>query len=91
MTQTKKLRLALDAMGGDDAPACVIQGADIARGENPHFDMVFYGDRSRIEPLLKRTRYLGNAEIVHTSDAVDAVDTVDATAIQKIRVVNSIE
>ena len=75
MTQTKKLRLALDAMGGDDAPACVIQGADIARGENPHFDMVFYGDRSRIEPLLKRSRYLGNAEIVHTADAVSPDDT----------------
>lgn len=69
------LRLALDAMGGDNAPASVVRGADIACGENPHMSVVFYGDESQLTPLIKRARNLSRATIIHTTDEVSADDT----------------
>ena len=60
------MRIALDAMGGDNAPDCVISGADLSKGHYPHIDMVFFGDADRIRPLLSHTTHLRNAQIVHT-------------------------
>ena len=65
----QKIRIALDAMGGDNAPECVVSGADIVRETHRHIDLVFFGDKSRIGPLLKRSRHLGNATIIHTDHA----------------------
>ena len=45
-----KLRLALDAMGGDDAPKIVIKGADIAKAKNPDIDVVLSEMRLRSRP-----------------------------------------
>ena len=67
---TKQPRLALDAMGGDDAPLIVIEGADIAVAKNPELKLVFVGDTQQIKPLLAATRYLQSAEIVHTTEEV---------------------
>ena len=71
-----KLRLALDAMGGDDAPKIVIKGADIAKAKNPDIDVVFVGDEAAIAPLLKRTTTLRQAEIIHCSDKVESDENV---------------
>ncbi|MDA0333344.1 MAG: phosphate acyltransferase PlsX [Proteobacteria bacterium] len=67
--------MALDAMGGDNAPASVIDGADIAKAQAPHIEFIFVGDESRVRPLLVQTRHLQNAEILHTDVAVAAGDT----------------
>ena len=69
------MRIALDAMGGDNAPDCVISGADLSRGHYPHIDMVFFGDADRIRPLLSHTTHLRDAQIVHTLESVSADDT----------------
>jgi len=74
-SDVQKVRLALDAMGGDNAPACVVRGADIACGEYQHLDITFYGDEARIKPLIARSRHLSNAEVIHTMDAVSPDDT----------------
>ena len=67
---TKQPRLALDAMGGDNAPRIVVEGADIAVAKNPDLTLVFVGDERKIKPLLKATRYLQSAEILHTTEEV---------------------
>ena len=67
---TKQPRLALDAMGGDNAPRIVVEGADIAVAKNPDLTLVFVGDERKIGPLLKATRYLQSAEILHTTEEV---------------------
>ena len=36
--------IALDAMGGDDAPQIVVAGANIARRRYPHVNFLLYGD-----------------------------------------------
>ena len=74
-SEAQKVRLALDAMGGDNAPACVVRGADIACSEHAHLDITFYGDEARIRPLLDRSKNLTGAAVIHTPDAVSPDDT----------------
>ena len=39
-------------MGGDDAPAMVIDGAEIARQRHPSVKFLIFGDEAQIGPLL---------------------------------------
>ena len=49
---TKGFTLALDVMGGDDAPAMVLRGANIARQRHPDVHFLLVGARGKIEPTL---------------------------------------
>ena len=69
------IKIALDAMGGDNAPASVIDGADIAKAQFPNIEFIFVGDETRVRALLVQTRHLQNAKILHTNVAVAAEDT----------------
>lgn len=66
------MRIAIDAMGGDDAPKVVVEGVQIAAEAFPDTTMVMYGDESQIKEHLKR--HLPNIEIVHTEDRIDSGD-----------------
>jgi glycerol-3-phosphate acyltransferase PlsX len=67
----ERLTIALDAMGGDNAPRSVVRGANIARKRFPNVDFLLYGDQARLEPMLKRLPKLRRiATIVHTPDVV---------------------
>lgn len=46
------IKLAIDAMGGDYAPDITVKGAMQAIKEFPDLELVLYGDRERIMPLL---------------------------------------
>ncbi|MCS7046656.1 MAG: phosphate acyltransferase PlsX, partial [Gemmataceae bacterium] len=46
------MRIALDAMGGDHAPAPNVVGAIKAVGANPDVRIVLVGDQAQLEPLL---------------------------------------
>ncbi|MFM7148894.1 MAG: phosphate acyltransferase PlsX, partial [Gemmataceae bacterium] len=46
------MRIALDAMGGDHAPAPIVAGAVQAVQEEPELQVVLVGDQVQIEPLL---------------------------------------
>ena len=62
-------------MGGDNAPASVIDGADIAKAQASHVEFIFVGDESLIRSLLAQTQNLRNAKTIHTDVAVAAEDT----------------
>ncbi|MGB1952530.1 MAG: phosphate acyltransferase, partial [Candidatus Puniceispirillum sp.] len=62
-------------MGGDNAPEIVINGAELIKQRSPHIDLVFVGDESQIRGLLAHTKYLADAEVLHSVDAVSADDT----------------
>lgn len=65
------MNIAVDAMGGDDAPAMVIDGAKQAAARHPDPQFLFFGDREAIAPLLARSPALaGRAEIVHADTAI---------------------
>jgi glycerol-3-phosphate acyltransferase PlsX len=51
---TEPVTIALDAMGGDNAPRAVIKGAAIARIRHPDVRFLLYGDEATVAPLLKR-------------------------------------
>jgi len=69
---TIQQKLALDAMGGDEAPKIVIDGADLAMARHPELKLVLVGDEARITPLLKTARNLSSVEVVHAPDTVAA-------------------
>jgi glycerol-3-phosphate acyltransferase PlsX len=70
-----KIVLALDGMGGDHAPAIVVNGADIARERYPGTSFLLFGDPAQLKPLVDKRKGLSKAlEIVAAEDAVLAED-----------------
>ena len=70
-----KLKIALDAMGGDDAPDMIIGGIDIARLRYPELRVLLFGDEARIAPQL--ARYPGLKDVVevrHTDKAISSAE-----------------
>jgi len=79
------LTLALDAMGGDDAPDMVIGGIDIAHRRFPDVRFLLFGDESRLRPLLAARPQLAAAcSVHHTPDVVTAEDR-PSQALRKAR------
>lgn len=48
------MRIAIDAMGGDHAPECNVEGALAAAAEWKDTQIVLVGDEQRLLPLLKQ-------------------------------------
>ena len=65
--------IALDAMGGDNAPAMVIRGADIAVERMPDLIFKLVGDEQLLEPLIGESKYLksSNCSVIHTDKKVE--------------------
>ena len=70
-----KVRIALDAMGGDVGAAVVIPGAAISLARHRETEFLLVGDRARIEPELDRHPQLkAVSRIIHTDVAVSMED-----------------
>ncbi|MCP3409006.1 phosphate acyltransferase PlsX [Bradyrhizobium sp. CCGB01] len=70
-----KVRIALDAMGGDVGPAVVIPGAAISLQRHREIEFLLVGDRARIDPELEKHPALKAAsKIIHTDVAVGMDD-----------------
>jgi phosphate acyltransferase len=66
-----KVRIALDAMGGDHGPSVVLPGAALSLTRHPDIEFEIFGDRAVIDPLLEGLPALkANAKIVHTDVAI---------------------
>lgn len=66
------MRIAIDAMGGDDAPKVIVEGVLVAAEAFPDTTMVLYGDGTKINELMTKT--LPNIEIVHTDEKIEGDD-----------------
>jgi glycerol-3-phosphate acyltransferase PlsX len=64
------MRIALDAMGGDQAPTPIVAGALQAVGSNSDITVVLVGDRERIEPLLSGDYPRERLEVFHCAQWV---------------------
>ena len=70
-----KVRIALDAMGGDHGPAVVVAGADLAMARHPGCEFLFFGNSSTVAPLLEaRTALKAVSRLIHTDIAVRMAD-----------------
>ena len=63
------MKIALDAMGGDDAPEVVVQGAIEACKEHP-LDVILVGDGETIKHHLHGNRGLSRIEVHHCKEWV---------------------
>lgn len=80
-----ELTIALDAMGGDKAPAIVVRGANMARQRHPEARFLMFGREAEIRPHLDRLKKLAEVtEVVHTDDVV-ASDTKPSVALRSGR------
>jgi phosphate acyltransferase len=70
-----KVRIALDAMGGDHGPSVVVPGAEVSLIRHPDIEFVLFGDRAVVDPLLgAHPRLAAAARVVHTDVAVKMDD-----------------
>jgi glycerol-3-phosphate acyltransferase PlsX len=66
-----RITIALDVMGGDQAPRMVLRGADKSLKRYPQANFLLFGDEAKITPLLaKMPKLMARAEIHHTSEFV---------------------
>ncbi|ASA21302.1 phosphate acyltransferase PlsX [Paenibacillus donghaensis] len=66
------MRIAIDAMGGDNAPECNVEGALSAAAEWKDTQIVLVGDEARLAPLLKNKP--DNVSVRHAADVIGAED-----------------
>jgi len=67
----QKVRIALDAMGGDNGAAIAVPGAELSLIRHPDTEFVLFGDRAVVEPLVRaRPRLQAVARLVHTDIAI---------------------
>jgi glycerol-3-phosphate acyltransferase PlsX len=77
-----KVRIALDAMGGDHGASVVVPGAEVSLGRHPNIEFVLFGDGAVVEPLISsRPRLKAASRFVHTDIAVK----MDAKPSQALR------
>jgi phosphate acyltransferase len=77
-----KVRIALDAMGGDEGASVVVPGAALSLRRHPDMEFILFGDEAVLGPLLARYPELKDASrLVHTEVAVK----MDAKPSQALR------
>jgi glycerol-3-phosphate acyltransferase PlsX len=70
-----KVRIALDAMGGDHGAAVVVPGAELSLERHPDIEFLLFGDRAELEPLLAaRPKLKAASDLVHTDVVVQMHD-----------------
>src|SRR3989475_1805326 len=70
-----KVRIALDAMGGDHGAAVVVPGAELSLSRHPDIYCFFFGARAAVEPLLDaRPQLKAASRLVHTDIVVQMHD-----------------
>ena len=77
------MRIALDAMGGDHAPAPNVEGALAALVEQPGLEIVLVGDPAQLDPLLEQAGHSGERLTVRASDGVVEMHEKPTDALRK--------
>src|SRR6201986_2370231 len=71
----QKVRIALDAMGGDIGASVVIPGAAISLSRHPDSEFLLFGDRALIEAeLVRHPAMKAVSRVIHTDVAVSMHD-----------------
>jgi glycerol-3-phosphate acyltransferase PlsX len=66
-----RITIALDVMGGDQAPRMVLKGADKSLKRYPQAHFLLFGDEAKIKPLLaKMPRLTSRSQTHHTDEFV---------------------
>ncbi|MBQ3018529.1 MAG: phosphate--acyl-ACP acyltransferase, partial [Clostridia bacterium] len=70
------MRIAIDAMGGDNAPLEIVKGTYLSAVENPAVDILLIGDKAKILEAFKEIEgeFPNNVKIVHTNVKISMED-----------------
>lgn len=71
----KNYKIIIDAMGGDNAPECIIDGLFEAFKERDGFSAVLTGKQDILEPLLKDKGFSDRYEIVNTTEVIEMAES----------------
>ena len=85
----QKVRIALDAMGGDAGASVVVPGAAIALSRHPDTEFLLFGDRARIEPELAKHPALKAASRVFHTDVTVSMEDKPSQALRRGRKTSS--
>ena len=69
---TNSIHLSLDAMGGDNAPQIIVDGAAQSKIRYPDVKFSFFGNKNKLLPLLSSLKTLKDSEIIHTDEIIGA-------------------
>jgi glycerol-3-phosphate acyltransferase PlsX len=67
---TETFTLAVDVMGGDNAPAAIIGGLSIAAERHPDARFLLFGDDAVVRPLLSTPRLQRACELRHAASVI---------------------
>ncbi len=82
---TDRIRIALDAMGGDHGPSIAIPGAALSLVRHPDTEFLIFGDEQAIQPHLDAYPALArNSRVFHTEVAI-AMDAKPSQALRQGR------
>lgn len=65
------MRIAVDAMGGDNAPQAIVEGVMLAKQDFPEIEFQLYGKEDAIRPFLTDET---NITIIHTEEKINSDD-----------------
>lgn len=65
------MKIAVDAMGGDNAPKAIVEGVVLAASEFKDMEFILYGNEEAIKPFLSNE---SNIRIVHTDEKIESED-----------------
>jgi phosphate acyltransferase len=77
------MRIALDAMGGDDAPDPNIDGALAALQAHSDLEVVLVGDQRQIDKLVERSGYSGDRLSIVAAEGVVGMEEKPTTALRQ--------
>ena len=69
------VKIAVDAMGGDNSPKKIIEGIIHNHNKNKNTFYKIFGDKQKIDPLIKDNIKNDNYEIIHTENLVLSTDS----------------
>ena len=71
----EKIRVVLDAMGGDNAPAEIVKGGVEALAKSENLFLYMLGDQESVQAELNRYDYdKSRVEVVHCSETIDMAE-----------------
>ena len=82
----ERITIAIDGMGGDNAPEAVIEGASlVAKDKNYNVYFKIYGNKKKIIPLLnKYPELINRSSLIHT-DQIVSNDEIPSNAIRNCK------
>jgi len=82
-TPSQRITIAIDAMGGDQAPREIVAGTVAAARMLPDVDLLLVGDTHLVTPLLKTAERLPNLGLRHASQMVAMSESPGVAVRQK--------